>query len=88
MPRTHAPHPPEFRAEAVCLAWGSDKSLPALAGELGVSSEAVRHWLRQDYAGAFRAIAQAGIDPSTGTAPAGMAAMMYATARSSDESLG
>ncbi len=47
MPRTHRPYPPEFRAEAVRLAQGSDKSLPALAADLGVSSEALRHWLRQ-----------------------------------------
>ncbi len=47
MPRTHPPYPPEFRAEAVRLARGSDKSIPALAADLGVSSEALRHWLRQ-----------------------------------------
>ncbi len=48
MPRTHRPYPPEFRAEAVRLARGSDRSIPALAADLGVSSEALRHWLRQD----------------------------------------
>jgi len=42
MPRTHPPYPPEFRAEAVRLARGSDKSIPALAADLGVSSEALR----------------------------------------------
>jgi len=47
MPRTHLPYPPEFRAEAVRLARGSDKSVPALAADLGVSSEALRHWLRR-----------------------------------------
>ena len=47
MPRTHRPYPPEFRAEAVRLARGSDRSTPALAADLGVSSEALRHWLRQ-----------------------------------------
>jgi transposase len=47
MPRTHRPYPPEFRAEAVRLARGSEKSLPALAADLGVSAEALRHWLRQ-----------------------------------------
>ena len=47
MPRTHRPYPPEFRAEAVRLARGGDKSLPALAADLGISSEALRHWLRQ-----------------------------------------
>jgi len=47
MPRTHPPYPPAFRAEAVRLARGSDKSIPTLAADLGVSSEALRHWLRQ-----------------------------------------
>ena len=47
MPRTHPPYPPEFRAEAVRLARSSDKSIPALAADLGVSSEALRHWLRR-----------------------------------------
>ena len=47
MPRTHRPYPPEFRAEAVRLARGGEKSIPALAADLGISSEALRHWLRQ-----------------------------------------
>jgi transposase len=47
MPRTHAPYPAEFRAEAVRLARSSEKSIPVLAADLGVSSEALRHWLRQ-----------------------------------------
>ncbi len=46
MPRTPAPYPPECRAEAVRLARGGDKSIPALAADLGGSSEALRHWLR------------------------------------------
>src|SRR6476619_1686754 len=54
MPRTHRPYPPEFRGEAVRLARSSDKSIPALAADLGVSSEALRHWLRQDNADAGR----------------------------------
>src|SRR3954453_2297301 len=54
MPRTHRPYPPEFRAEAGRLARGSDKSIPALAAGLGVSSEALRHWLRQADADAGR----------------------------------
>src|SRR5215210_2598743 len=54
MPRTHRPYPPEFRAEAVRLARGSDKSIPALAADLGVSAEALRHWLRQADADAGR----------------------------------
>ncbi len=54
MPRTHPPYPPEFRAEAVRLARCSGKSLPTLAADLGVSTEALRHWLRQDAADAGR----------------------------------
>src|SRR3954454_23223815 len=54
MPRTHRPYPPEFRAEAVRLARSSEKTIPALAADLGVSSEALRHWLRQDAADAGR----------------------------------
>ncbi len=54
MPRTHPPYPPEFRAEAVRLARGSDKSLPALAADLGISSEALRHWVRRADADAGR----------------------------------
>ncbi len=47
MPRTYPLYPPEFRAAAVRLAHSSDTSLPALAADLGVSSTALRHWLRQ-----------------------------------------
>jgi len=54
MPRTHRPYPPECRAEAVRLARSSEKSRPALAADLGVSSEALRHWLRQADADAGR----------------------------------
>ncbi len=54
MPRTHRPYPPEFRAEAIRLARGSDRSLPAVAADLGISSEALRHWLRQDDADTVR----------------------------------
>ena len=54
MPRTHSPYPSELKAEAVRLAKGSDKSIPALAGDLGVSSEALRDWLRRADADAGR----------------------------------
>ena len=54
MPRTYPPYPPEFRAEAVRLARSSAKSIPALATDLESSSEALRHWLRQDAADAGR----------------------------------
>ncbi len=56
MPRTHSPYPSEFKAEAVRLARGSDTSIPALAADLGVSSEALRHWLRQADADAGRGL--------------------------------
>jgi transposase-like protein len=32
----------------VRLARSSEKTIPALAADLGISSEALRHWLRQD----------------------------------------
>ncbi len=47
MPRMRPPYPPEFKAEAVQLARESERSIPALAADLGVSSEALRSWLRQ-----------------------------------------
>jgi len=47
MPRTRPPYPPGFKAEAVQLARNSERSIPALAADLGVSSEALRSWLRQ-----------------------------------------
>jgi transposase len=47
MQRPHAPYPAAFRAEAVRLARSSEQSIPALAADLGVSAEALRHWLRQ-----------------------------------------
>ncbi len=59
MPRTHPPYPPEFRAEAVRLARDSNRSIPALAADLGISAEALRHWLRQEDADAGRGPAAA-----------------------------
>ena len=47
MPRTRPPYPPEFRREAVRLVSASDKSIPALADELGVSPQALRTWSKQ-----------------------------------------
>ena len=60
MPRTHSPYPGGFKAEAVRRAKGSDKSIPALAADLGVSSEALRHWLRQADADADAGRGQSG----------------------------
>ena len=49
MPRTRRPQPLEFRTEAVRLARGSDKSVPALAAHPGVSSEALRRLRRENH---------------------------------------
>ncbi len=42
-----APYSLEFRREAVELLKRSGKSVPALAGELGVSPQSLRNWSRQ-----------------------------------------
>lgn len=41
-------YPPEFRREAVGLVKASGRSVREVAGELGVSYESLRLWLRQD----------------------------------------
>jgi transposase len=41
------PYPVEFRREAVALLRSSGKSVPQLAGELGVSPQSLRNWARQ-----------------------------------------
>jgi transposase len=43
----HGPYPEEFRREAVALARSSDKSVPQIAKDLGISDQALRDWLRQ-----------------------------------------
>lgn len=48
MPKTRPPYPPEFRVEAVKLARSSDKPLSEIAGDLGISSESLRNWLKQE----------------------------------------
>lgn len=45
--RTNPPYPPEFRAEAVKLARSSDKRLSEVARDLGIATETLRNWLRQ-----------------------------------------
>ncbi len=46
--RYQRPYPPEFRREAVSLLKASGRSVREVAGELGVSSESLRIWVRQD----------------------------------------
>jgi transposase len=47
VPRTRPPFPPEFRREAVKLMRDSDKPLPQLSKDLGVSEQTLRNWRRQ-----------------------------------------
>jgi transposase len=47
MPKSHPPSTAEFRAEAVRLVRTSGKTKTAIAQDLGISLEALRHWLRQ-----------------------------------------
>src|SRR5881397_1884677 len=42
-----APYPLEFRREAVALLKSSGKTVPQLAGELGISPQSLRNWARQ-----------------------------------------
>ena len=47
MPNPHAPYPPAFKAEAVRLVHSGDKSIAAIALDLGVSDPTLRSWVRQ-----------------------------------------
>jgi transposase len=46
MPST-PPYPEPFRREAVALVRSSEKSIPQLAAELGVSPQSLRNWSKQ-----------------------------------------
>ena len=41
------PYPPEFRAEAVRLARSSERSVRAVAEEIGIAHETLRAWIKQ-----------------------------------------
>ena len=43
----HPPYPPEFRREAVRLLHSGERTVTELAGDLGVSDQTLRNWLRQ-----------------------------------------
>ena len=47
MSHTRPVYPPAFKAEAVRLVRSSDKSLGALAKDLGVADQTLRTWVRQ-----------------------------------------
>ena len=47
MPKSHAPYPPAFRAEAVRLLRTSGKSTAQIGRELEVTAETLRQWLKQ-----------------------------------------
>jgi transposase len=46
MPKT-PPYPEQFRRDAVALVRSSEKSIPQLAVELGVSPQSLRNWVKQ-----------------------------------------
>jgi len=47
MPKSHAPYPEAFRADAVALVRRSGKSIAEVAADLGVSDESLRKWVQQ-----------------------------------------
>jgi transposase len=49
MPKTRSPYPEQFRREAVGLL-RSGRSIPDVAGSLGVSQQTLRTWSRQEQA--------------------------------------
>ena len=47
MPGATPRYPPEFKREAVRLVRSSDRSIPQIAKELGVSYNSLRNWVKQ-----------------------------------------
>jgi transposase len=47
MPKSHAPYPEAFRADAVAFVQRSGKSIAEVAADLGVSGESLRKWVQQ-----------------------------------------
>ncbi len=47
MPGATPHYPPEFKREAVRLYRSSDRSIPQIARELGISPETLRNWGKQ-----------------------------------------
>jgi len=46
MPST-PPYPEQFKRDAVALVRSSEKSIPRIADELGVSPQSLRNWVKQ-----------------------------------------
>ncbi len=48
MPRSRPPYPEQFRREAVALVRSSsDRSVPSIAKDLGISGQTLRNWVKQ-----------------------------------------
>jgi len=47
MSNPHAPYPPAFKTEAIRLVHSGDKSIAAIAKDLGISDPTLRSWVHQ-----------------------------------------
>ena len=47
MPRSRPPYPEQFRREAVELVRTSGRSIKEIAGDLGVTQQSLRNWVKQ-----------------------------------------
>lgn len=47
MAGSRRPYPEEFREKAVQLVRSTDKSIPVIAEELGISDQSLRNWVHQ-----------------------------------------